>query len=59
MIVIGCFIPIVLLLVGGAIGVTVGSTTTGVWGGVAGFVVGCAAFLALLWGLKRAEDREG
>jgi hypothetical protein len=46
---VGCLVPFLLLLVGGAIGGALGETTKdAIWGGGAGFVIGLvAAVLAL------------
>ncbi|MGA8191774.1 MAG: hypothetical protein WB902_00190 [Acetobacteraceae bacterium] len=58
MIAIGCFLPLVLLILGGIIGVAIGTTTAGLWGAGAGFVIGCIALIAMLWGFDRLKGRE-
>jgi hypothetical protein len=46
MLAIGCLIPLLLAAAGGAIGVAIGSTAAGFWGGLAGFAVGCIGLIA-------------
>jgi hypothetical protein len=57
MLAIGCLLPLVLVLAGSGIGVALGSTVGGIWGGAAGLVIGCAGLLAMLWGLERIKHR--
>jgi hypothetical protein len=57
MLAIGCLIPLLLAAAGGAIGVAIGSTAAGFWGGLAGFAVGGVGLIAFFVVLKREEDR--
>jgi hypothetical protein len=57
MLAIGCLIPLLLAAAGGALGVSIGSSTAGLWGGLAGFAVGCVGLIAFFVVLKREEDR--
>jgi hypothetical protein len=57
MLVIGCLLPVLLLAAGGGVGLAIGGTLAGLWGGAAGFVIGCVALIALLWGFERVKDR--
>ena len=57
MLVLGCLLPLLLLAVGGAAGLAIGGTVAGLWGAGAGFLIGCAALIVLLWGFERARDR--
>jgi hypothetical protein len=57
MLAIGCLLPLILLAAGGGIGIAAGSTAAGVWGGAAGFIVGCVALVGLLWGFERIKNR--
>lgn len=56
MVAIGCLLPIVFVLAGSGIGAAVGNTAGGIWGGIGGLVLGCAAFLALLWGFEQIKQ---
>jgi hypothetical protein len=53
---IGCLVPFVLLIVGAAIGGTLGGTTFAIWGSVAGFAIGLLGALAALRLFERARD---
>ncbi len=55
MLAIGCLIPVVLAIAGGAVGFTIGSTTAGLWGGAAGFAVGVVALVAVVWAFEREK----
>lgn len=55
MLAIGCLLPLILVIAGSGIGAALGSTAGGVWGGIAGFVLGCAGFLGMMWGLERIK----
>ncbi|HEX5326775.1 MAG TPA: hypothetical protein VFW75_08915 [Acetobacteraceae bacterium] len=57
MLVLGCFIPVVLLVAGGGVGLAVGGNAAGWWGAGAGFILGCIILAALLWGYERLADR--
>jgi len=55
MLAIGCLIPVVLAIAGGAVGFTIGSTAAGLWGGAAGFAVGVVALVAVVWAFEREK----
>ena len=55
MAVIGCLPPFILLIVGAGIGFAIGGTTTGIWGAIAGFVVGLIGTVVLLKAFLRAR----
>jgi len=55
MLAIGCLIPVILAIIGGAIGFALGSTAAGLWGGAAGFGVGVTALVAVVWAFEREK----
>jgi hypothetical protein len=55
MLAVGCLIPVILAIVGGAVGFAIGSTAAGLWGGAAGFAVGLAALVAVFWAFEREK----
>lgn len=55
--VLGCLVPLLLLVLGGAVGVVIGGNTGGLWGAGAGFVLGCAVLVILLWEFERLIHR--
>jgi hypothetical protein len=55
MLAIGCLIPVILAIVGGAVGFAIGSSAAGLWGGAAGFAVGLAALVAVVWAFEREK----
>ncbi len=55
MLAVGCLIPVILAIVGGAVGFALGSTAAGLWGGAAGFAVGVAALVTLVWAFEREK----
>jgi hypothetical protein len=55
MLAIGCLIPVVLAIGGGTVGFAIGSTAAGLWGGAAGFGVGVAALVAVIWAFEREK----
>lgn len=58
MLAIGCFLPMVLLIVGGCAGAVIGTTTAAsLWGAGAGFVIGCAGLAGMFWGFERMRNR--
>ena len=58
MLAVGCLVPVLLLAAGAGIGGLVGGTFAAAWGAGIGFILGCAGFLALIWGFERLKDRE-
>ena len=53
---IGCLFPVILTVVGAAVGgITVG-TTAGLWWAAAGFAVGFVLMLGVIWLFDRARD---
>ncbi|HSU04043.1 MAG TPA: hypothetical protein VLI93_00580 [Acetobacteraceae bacterium] len=57
MLAIGCFIPVLLLVAGGAVGLFIGGNAAGLWSAAVGFVLGCILLIALLWGYERVTNR--
>jgi hypothetical protein len=55
MLAIGCLIPVILAIGGGAVGFAVGSTAAGLWGGAAGFAIGVVALVAVVWAFEREK----
>ena len=54
---IGCLFPLLLLLIGGAVGAELGGVNGEYWGGGLGFAVGMAMVVALFWMLKQSRHR--
>jgi hypothetical protein len=54
---IGCLVPVLLLLVGGRVGGLVAGENGRIWGGSIGFLIGIAAFVVLIGLLARARHR--
>lgn len=52
----GCLLPFVLLFAGAILGGLSGSTSDGLWGGVAGLAVGVVGMLVVLWLFSRARE---
>jgi hypothetical protein len=53
---IGCLHPFVLLAGGAVVVGMIGGTTTGLWGGAAGFVIGLICLLLAVRAFDRAQD---
>jgi tellurite resistance protein TehA-like permease len=43
MLAVGCLLPVALMIAGAAVGGVIGGTSVGLWGGVAGLIVGLAS----------------
>ena len=52
---IGCLLPVVLLVAGGAIGAVIGGADGAIWGGGAGFLVGALVLAGFVWLVARAR----
>jgi len=55
--VIGCLLPILLLVVGGLIGAAIGGADWAIWGAGAGFLVGTVFMAAFIWVVARARKK--
>jgi hypothetical protein len=53
MVAIGCLLPVLTLVAGGAIGFAIGGATAPLWGGGVGFVIGLGLMVMLLFGFER------
>lgn len=53
MVAIGCLLPVLTLVAGGAIGFAIGGSTAPLWGGGAGFAIGLGLMVMLLLGFER------
>ena len=58
MVAIGCVIPFVLMLLGAAIGAAIAGDRGGLWGLVAGFLIGAACMALAYWIFERARNRD-
>jgi hypothetical protein len=56
MLAIGCLIPVLTLVAGGAIGFAIGGASAPLWGGGAGFVIGLVLLVALVFGFERLRS---
>ena len=54
---IGCLFPLVLTVVGAAVGGIAGGKMAGLWGAAAGFAVGLVLMLGVIWLFDRAKDK--
>jgi len=58
MLAVGCLIPLVLIVVGGAAGWAIGGQHDELVGAAGGGVIGVAAMIALVWGWERIRNRD-
>jgi hypothetical protein len=56
MLAIGCLLPVITLIVGGAIGFAIGGASAPLWGGGAGLIIGLVLMIFLLFGFERLRS---
>jgi hypothetical protein len=54
---IGCLFPLILTVVGAAVGGITGGKAAGLWGAAAGLAVGFVLMLGVIWLFDRARDK--
>jgi hypothetical protein len=56
MLALGCLLPVITLVAGGAIGFAIGGASAPLWGGGAGLVIGLVLMIILLFGFERLKS---
>jgi hypothetical protein len=56
MLAIGCLLPVLTMIAGGAIGFAIGGASAPLWGGGAGFAIGLVLMIFLLLGFERLRS---